>query len=95
MERTNRQSNTEAEMSSPNSEQLRRPFTLAGVITAWNMVPRELTILGYTLRLATLVFTVGLEPGHPVVVAGYRESSTEGMVVTRLLLTSPLGAPRA
>ena len=51
-------------MSSPNSEQFRRPFTLAGVITAWNVVTRELTILGYTLRLAPLVST-GLDPAVP------------------------------
>ena len=31
---------------------IRRPFTLAGAITAWNVITRELTILGYTLRLA-------------------------------------------
>jgi hypothetical protein len=74
-------------MSSPTSEEFRRPFTLAGAITAWNVVTRELTILGYTLRLAPLVSTVGLELGRPIVVAGYRESSSEGMVVTRLLLT--------
>ena len=74
-------------MSSTTSEQLRQPFTLTGAITAWNVVTRELTILGYTLRLAPLVATVGLELGRPIVVAGYRESNTEGMVVTRLLLT--------
>ena len=52
-------------MSSPTSEQFRRPFTLAGVITAWNVVTRELTILGYTLRLAPLVSTWGSNPAVP------------------------------
>ena len=76
-------------MSSPTSEQFRRPFTLAGAITAWNAVTRELTILGYTLRLAPApgVDSLVLQLGRPIVVAGYRESNTEGMVVTRLLLT--------
>ena len=73
-------------MSSPTSEQFRRPFTLAGAITAWNVVTRELTILGYTLRLAPLgrrpdicrkekwrIFSVGLEPTAVTPLAGRTE----------------------
>jgi hypothetical protein len=77
----------EGARSSPAPDELRQPFTLAGAITAWNAGTRELTILGYALRLAPIVSTSGLDPGRSIVVAGFRESSTGEMVVTRVLVT--------
>ena len=72
---------------SPASDHMRQPFTLAGVITAWDAVTRELTILGHTLQVESRLATVALDLGRPVMVAGYRELRTGGMVVTRLLVT--------
>jgi hypothetical protein len=65
----------------------RRPFTLSGRITQWSAASRELSIFNRDVQLAPHVSLAGLELGIPIVVAGYHDPATGGMVVTRLLIS--------